>query len=176
MDDLKEIKSTIERTKKALALKPVLGQGTGHSKVRITKGLHCVVEEGPWKFEADMPKGAGGSNLAPTPGVYGRGALGACLAIGYMMKAAELEVDIQDLEVEVEADFDDGALFGMVDKNVPPGYLEVRYKVNIISNAPQEKIMQVLDEGDKHSPYLDVFSRGQQCIRTVQINSDKNKP
>lgn len=176
MNDPKEMKSTIERTKKALVLKPVLGQGTGHSRVRIINGLHCVIEEGPWKFEADMPKGAGGSNLAPTPGVYGRGALGACLAMGYMMKAAELEVAIQTLEVEVEADFDDGALFGTVDKNIPPGYLEVRYKVNIVSEAPEEIIMQVIDEGDKHSPYLDVFSRGQKCIRTVQINSNKNKP
>ena len=27
----------------------------------------------------------------------------------------------------------------------------------------------VLDEADRHSPYLDVFSRAQRCVRTVQV-------
>ena len=125
-------------------------------------------------MNADMPAGVGGNGLGPTPGVYGRAALGSCLAIGYMMKAAELEIPIISLEVEVEADFDNGALFGTADKNVPAGYLEIRYTVNIESDAANEKIMQLLDDGDAHSPYLDTFTRAQKCIRKVNINSAKN--
>jgi hypothetical protein len=29
--------------------------------------------------------------------------------------------------------------------------------------------MRVLDEGDAHSPYLDVFTRAQTCRRSVRI-------
>ncbi|WP_164972613.1 OsmC family protein [Lacibacter luteus] len=171
MHNTEQIKTTIERTKKALLLKPSLGKGTGVSKVKVSEGLRCEIEEGNWKFYADMPEGAGGKGSAPTPGVYGRAALGACLAIGYMMKAAELQLRINNLEVTVEADFDDGALFGTADKTIPPGYLEVRYTITIESDETDEAIMQMINEGDLYSPYLDIFSRAQKCVRKINIIS-----
>ena len=88
------IKTSIERTTKALALKPSLGQSTGISRTRITNGLSCEIQEGDWKLKADMPASVGGNNWGPTPGVYGRAALGSCLAIGYMMKAAIMNISI----------------------------------------------------------------------------------
>src|ERR1022692_1791256 len=138
MNDINKIKTAVERSKKALALKPALGKGTGSSKACITNGLTCEIQEDSWKFIADMPESVGGNSKGPTPGVYGRAALGSCLAIGYMMKAAEMNVVINHLEVEVRADYDDGALLGTAEKNIPPGYLEVRYSVNIESDAPKE--------------------------------------
>ena len=173
MSENQKIKTAIQRTKQALTLKPALGKGTSVSKVRITNGFTCEIQEGDWKMNADMPAGVGGDGLGPTPGVYGRAALGSCLAIGYMMKAAELEIPITGLEVEVEADFDNGALFGTADKNIPPGYLEIRYTVTVESDATKEKIMQLVDDGDAHSPYLDIFTRAQKCIRKVNIHSTK---
>ena len=173
MSETQKIKAAILRSKKALMLKPALGKGTGVSKVRITNGLTCEVQEGDWKMKVDMTAGVGGDGLAPTPGVYGRAALGSCLAIGYMMKAAEMEISITNLEVEVEADFDDGALLGTADKNIPPGYLEIRYTINIESDVAEETIMQLLNDGDAHSPYLDIFTRAQKCVRKVNINSTK---
>lgn len=174
MKETEKIKTAVERCKKAFTLKPAMGRDTAVSKVRIVNGLTCEISEGAWKFSVDMPEGIGGNNTAPTPGVYGRAALGSCLAIGYIMKAAELNIPVNNLEVEVQADFDDGALLGTADKKIPPGYLEVRYAITIESDAPTEKILQLLDDGDKYSPYLDVFTRAQKCIRKVNIISTKN--
>ena len=171
--ETEKIKNALERCKKAFTLKPAMGRDTAVSKVRMVNGLSCEVSEGNWKFSVDMPEGIGGSNTAPTPGVYGRAALGSCLGIVYMMKAAELNIPVRNLEVEVQADFDDGALLGTADKTIPPGYLEVRYTITIESDAPEEKIMQMLDDGDVHSPYLDVFSRAQKCVRKINIVSAK---
>jgi uncharacterized OsmC-like protein len=170
MSSLSTIKTALERTSKALTLKPALGRDTGISKTRIREGLTCDVQEGNWKFRVDMPASVGGNASAPSPGVYGRAALGSCLAIGYMMQAASLGISIQSLEVEVQADFDDGVLLG-VHQDVPPGYTEVRYTVTIESDAPEQDILRVLDEGDARSPYLDVFARGQTCKRAVKIVS-----
>ncbi len=39
MKDVDKIKTAIERSKKALTLKPALGKSTGVLKVRITNGL-----------------------------------------------------------------------------------------------------------------------------------------
>lgn len=167
MSELEHIKSSFERVAKALRLRPSVGHGTGVSRTRITNGLTCSVTEGPWKFIADMPENAGGHAAGPTPGVYGRAALGSCLAMGYMMRAATMGVPIKGVEVEVQADYDDGALYGTAD--VPPGYLEVRYTVTVESNAVETDIMRVLDEADEHSPYLDVFRRAQPCRRSARI-------
>lgn len=166
------IQSAIERITKTLQQRPAFGLGTGVSKASITKGLTCQVQEGDWKFVLDMPEQAGGNAAGPTPGVFGRAALGSCLAIGYKMKACQMGLPITSLEVEVQADYDDGALFGTAE-NIPPGYLEVRYTVTVDSDAPEEAILKMLDEADQHSPYLDVFSRSQSCKRKVQIVSAK---
>jgi hypothetical protein len=88
-----------------------------------------------------------------------------------MLKAAAMNIPIESLEVEIQADFDDGALLGTAPADVPPGYLEVRYSVTIDSDAPEETILQMLDEADRHSPYLDVFRRGQTCRRQVKITT-----
>jgi uncharacterized OsmC-like protein len=113
----------------------------------------------------------GGNSTGPTPGVYGRAAFGSCLAIGYMMKAASMNIPIHSLEVEVQADYDDGALFGTSDNK--PGYLQVRYIVTVESDAPEQSIIAMLDDADQHSPYLDVFSRAQDCKRELHILSPK---
>jgi uncharacterized OsmC-like protein len=162
-----DLKTAFERCAETLKLRPSLGRDTGVTKARIREGLICDIDAGHWHFVADMPKAVGGSETAPTPGAYGRAALGSCLAVCYMMHAAKLGVPIRALEVEIQADCDDGALFGVSD--APPGYLAVRYVVTVESGAPEADILRVLDEGDAHSPYLDVFRRSQACTRTVRI-------
>jgi uncharacterized OsmC-like protein len=169
MSSAEKIGTAFDRTVKALTLKPALGKGTGLSVSRIKDGLTCETTEGNWKVVSDMGTQVGGNSSAPTPGVYGRAALGSCLAIGYVMYAAKLGVPITSLEVEVQADYDDGPLFGV--GNLPPGYIEVRYNVTIESPASEQDVMRVIDEGDVHSPYLDIFSRGQRCVRNVKILS-----
>ena len=168
-----KIKTAFERSAQTLRQQPSLGRSTGTSKIRIRDGLVCDIEEGPWRLTADMPTGAGGGASAPTPGVYGRAALGSCLAMGYTMYAATLGVPIDTLEVELQCDYDDGALFGI--GQAPPGYSEVRYVVTIESSAPQADVMRVLDEGDEHSPYLDVFRRAQKCTRTVRFKPARTR-
>jgi uncharacterized OsmC-like protein len=164
-----KIKSAFERNVKALNEKPSLGRSTGSSKIRVRSGLVCDIEEGRWRLTADMPEGAGGTAAAPTPGVYGRAALGSCLAMGYTMYAAKLGVPIESLEIELYADYDDGALFGVGD--AVPGYTEVRYVVTIETSAPEADVLRVLDEGDAHSPYLDVFRRAQKCTRAIRLKA-----
>lgn len=171
MSEIKKIKQAVERSAKALSLKPSLGIATGISKTRIKNGLTCEIQDGDWKLFADMPQSIGGNATAPTPGVYGRAALGSCLAITYMMELAKMGIPIDTLEVEVQADYDDGALLGV--SSSVPGYSEVRYIVRIESEADESEILKILNVADSRSPYLDVFSRDQNCKRILQITSSK---
>jgi uncharacterized OsmC-like protein len=164
----REIKSSFERVAQSLTLNPEKGCKTLVSTTRITEALSCQTEEGEWKMNCDLPANAGGANTGPTPGVIGRAALGSCLAIGYMLWASKLDVPIESLEIEIQAVSDDGVLFGTSD--APAGYSEVRYCIRVQSSATEEELINVFNEGDKHSPYLDIFSRGIPCKRRLEIN------
>lgn len=167
MDTQSEIKAKFSRSTKATALKPSIGIDTSVSRARLTDGLACQVTEDDWNISIDMPSELGGENAHPTPGVYGRAALGSCLAIGYKLQASVMDIPISSVEVVVEADWDMGAVFGT--SNADPGYSEIRYTVKVTSGASDEKILELLDLGDQRSPYLDVFSRAQRCVREVEI-------
>ncbi|HVS03145.1 MAG TPA: OsmC family protein [Thermoanaerobaculia bacterium] len=161
------IRVAFERNQKALRLRPGVGRGTATTRVRVTEGLICDVEEGPWRLTVDMGDKHGGTGAGPNPGVLGRAALGSCLAIGYQTWAAHLGVPIEALEVEVQADYDGGGTYATAD--VPAGYLQVRCAVTVTSPAPDAEVMRVLDEADAHSSYRDVFARAHDVRREVRL-------
>jgi uncharacterized OsmC-like protein len=168
MDGSETIRVALERNALAVQLRPSVGQGTAVTKVRLKPGLACDVEEGPWKFAVGMSEKSGGSNAGPNPGVYGRGAVGSCLAIGYGMWAARLGVPIDALEVEVQADYDTRGELGVAD-DVRPGYLAMRYIVTVESSAPPEDILRVLDVADRCSSWRDDIAHGVPITRDVRM-------
>ena len=167
-DGAERVGEALERTAKAVTMRPVLGQGTALTRVRLRRDLACDVEDGPHRFAVGMSAKYGGTEEAPTPGVYGRAAFGSCLAINYAMWAARLGVPIDSLEVEVQADYDARGELG-VDEHVPPGYLELRYVVTVASPAPEADVRRVLDTGDRFSSWLDDFTRAVPVRREVRL-------
>jgi uncharacterized OsmC-like protein len=165
------IRKAFERNEKALTLRPAIGQGTAVTKVRIREGLTCEIEDGPWKFTADYSEKSGGDGLGPDPGVFGRTALGSCLAIGYALWAAKRGVPIDGISVEVQADYDARGHYGLDD--VPRGYSEVRYCVTVETEASEEEIVRLLDEADRCSPYLEVFREPQNLKRQLRLVSKR---
>ena len=117
--------------------------------VMLAVGVVGIV---PWKLTAAMPRSLGGHDAGPDPGVLGRAAIASCLAIGYATWFARLDVSLNSVEVEVEADFDYGGVLGVSD--VSAGYTELRYSVNVDSPASKREIVRVLDKADAHSPWL----------------------
>jgi uncharacterized OsmC-like protein len=165
-----EIRERLERNAKAASLRPSIGQHTGRTKVRLKPGLSCEVSDGAWTLTTGVGEKSGGSNAGPSPGVLGRGALGSCLALGYAMWAARLGVEIDALEVDVEADYDTRGELGVSDE-IPPGYTQVRYTVFVTSQAPEEDVRRVLDIADRYSPYRDVFARAHDVRREVRVTT-----
>jgi len=155
--DASPIRAAFERSVEALALRPAKGQGTAVTTVRMTDGLTCEIEEGPWRLACDMSEKHGGHDAGPNPGVLGRGALGACLAMSIVRFAAREGVTFTCLEVEVQADYDARGENGWDD--VPPGYGAVRCVVTAESEAPEAEVARVLALAERHTPYLDIFRR-----------------
>jgi uncharacterized OsmC-like protein len=166
MKDRARIKTALERNKKAVSLRPALGRGTAVTRVNIREGLLCEVEDGPWKLTADYSEKNGGRGQGPDPGVFGRSALGSCLAMGYVLWAAECDLPLDGVSVEVQADYDAAGHYGL--SNAPCGYGEIRYTVSIESSAPEEDVRRMIEEADKHSSYLELFRDPQNLKRAIK--------
>jgi uncharacterized OsmC-like protein len=162
------VKTAVERNIKAISLRPSIGQGTAVTTVRIREGVTCDIEDGAWKLVGDESAGEGGAGAGPDPGVFGRAALGTCLAIGYAMWAAHMGVAFSKIEVAVHAGYDARGMYG-VDDAVAPGWTSVRYVVHIESPAAEEDVRRVIDYADAHSPLLDDFRRPLPIERELHI-------
>ena len=68
----------------------------------------------------------------------------------------------------MSGDFDARGELGV--GGVCAGYQEIRYVVTIDSPASTQAVADLLATAERHSPYLDVFSRGQSMKRIARIN------
>ena len=151
----RDLRATIERNVKALTLRPSMGQGTATTRVVVRPGATaCDIEDGDHRLVVDIDRGEGGDGAGPDPGVLVRAGLGACLAIGYEMWAARLDVPLDSIEVIIEADYDARGMYA-VDDAVSPGWTGLRYTTHVSSSAPAERVRELLEKADAHSPVLD---------------------
>ena len=172
MADPQTIREIVERNVKLLTLKSERGHLTGVTTARIEDGLRCVIEDGSWKLETDMPLKAGGDETAPTPGTLGRGALASCIAIDIAIWAARRNIPIEGVQVEVQADFDARGELGMDDR-ILPGYQEVRYAISINSPAPADVVAELVRTAERYSSYVDIFARAQTMTRSIRLNGEE---
>ena len=162
-----QIRTAFDRSSRALELRPTMGMGTARTTATIRMGLASDVQDGQWRLQGDMSPKVGGEGTAPDPGVYGRAGLATCLAVGYAMWAARLEVPLTAIRVTVEADYDVRAEFGVTE--APPGYRSMRYLVSVESDAPEAEVLRVLDRADDRSPWLDNLRRPVEITRQLTI-------
>jgi uncharacterized OsmC-like protein len=162
------IADAIERLEAALARSSRFGTGTVRSVTSNVDGLRCTTEEGHWSVDSDLSSALGGDGGAPTPTTLLRAALGSCMAMTYRLRAAKHGIELTSVRVTVETD---AAVAGMLllDATTPAGFTGVRYHVEIESPAAAADVLDVLDEGDRLSPLLDVFTRANAVRRTVSI-------
>jgi uncharacterized OsmC-like protein len=164
------IKAALERNVKVIEARPSVGQGTAVTKVTLQPGLTCDVEDGPWRFTVGMTEKYGGLNNGPNPGVYGRAALGSCLAIGYGMWSARLGIPVRSLTVEVKARYDVRGELG-VDEAIRPGYEDIVYVVTVDSDASEADIHRLLDTADHYSSWLDDLRNPVPVSREVRMSA-----
>jgi uncharacterized OsmC-like protein len=167
MNKLEKIRQAVTRSEDTLSLRPQAGRGTLITKVRLVDGMHSEIEDGKWRLAVDGSPSMGGDGVGPTPGVFGRAALGSCLIVGYVVWAAKLNIPLTSLEVEVQADYDERGFYGLDD--VSAGYSEIRYTVHIDSPAPEAEIHRLLALSEAHSPWLTNINRPVNVKRLLHI-------
>lgn len=152
------IREALERNVRALELRPSLGQIEATTRVSLTQGLRCEIQEGDWSLATDMSEKMGGAATAPNPGALGRAALGSCLATSFAMWAARLDVPIDRVDVEVVVGFDARGELGVSDE-VPPGYESVTFRLRVTSPASEAQLARVFAVTEPHTAWLDLVRR-----------------
>jgi uncharacterized OsmC-like protein len=136
----------------------------------VEHGLRCRAT-GPngWEIVSDMSKGIGGDASAPTAGWLLRGALANCDATMIALRAAELGIELTMLEVSVGSLSDDRGLL-QIDDSIHAGPLKYWTKVKIgAKDVSEDKLREIVQWAEKHSPVGDVISRAVPLEVNVEI-------
>jgi uncharacterized OsmC-like protein len=154
----RDIKSVQERTIRALKKSSSLGRGTRVASARIKDGFRCEVEDGKWKLASDLTDSDGGDESAPDPGTLVRAGLAGCLASSFVIFAARMDIELEDIEVTVETDYDVRGRM-LADSSLPVGWHAVRYTARIRSSAPVEQLREIFRLVEQYSPIADDLAR-----------------
>lgn len=161
-----KIRLAVERASDVFRKKPAAALSTKKASGRIEDGLVCHARQDDYTATMDMPVPIGGEGSAPPPGFHIRVGLVGCIAIGIKLTAAREGLDIRAIDVDVEMDFDDGALIGVGDNTAAP--LETRITIAIDSAEPWDEVTAMVDRALAHDPYFIAF-RDAQPLKTKLV-------
>ena len=175
MQTLEFTKTALARSTKAVTLRPQKGQYTHTNSAVIENGTACFVREKKFQMLVDVPPSIGGGGAGPTPGTLVRSALTSCIAIGVKLWAARADMQIDYVDVQLEADVDARGEMG-VDDDIAPGFLVTRLIISVRTNAPKEDVEKVITRSLKYSPLFDIYSNPQNIALTLDIakNDDQD--
>jgi len=102
-----------------------------------TKEVESAGEITPraFEFRTDWPEDVGGANEGPSPGEAILGALAGCVGLSYIANAINRGVEIEKLEISIEASADLGSLFEA--GRARPGFSNVKILMKVQSDADE---------------------------------------
>jgi len=155
-----DIAQALRRVATVLQRKPGMGvhkdaPATAHwdGELRIT-----VRHANGTAVPTDMPPELGGGGAHVTPGWLFRAGLASCVATRIAMAAAEEDIRLRALDIEVSSRSDTRGIFGMADTDgtaVSAGPRDVGLRVRISApDVPRERLQQLVESSCRCSPML----------------------
>ena len=116
-------------------------------------GIACKVETGRALVTAGLHPATGGSGLEACSGDMLLEALVACAGVTLKAVATAIDVEIRSAHVRAEGDLDFRGTLG-VDREAPVGFSDIRLTFEIASDAPEEKLAQLLKLTERYCVVL----------------------
>ena len=123
------------------------------AKGTLDEGIACKVETGRALAVAGLHPATGGSGMELCSGDMLLEALVACSGVTLRAVSTALGIDVKSGRVEAEGDLDFRGTLG-VDKEAPVGFQSIRLKFHLDTDAPQEKIDQLLKLTERYCVVL----------------------
>jgi len=108
-------------------------------------------------YDEDEPPVLLGEDHGANAGEYALAALSSCLTSTLIYHAAAQGVVIDEVETTLSGDIDLQGYLGLSEK-VRNGYEKVKVTFKVKSEAPKEKIRELVELAQKRSPVFDIFT------------------
>lgn len=112
-----------------------------------------------FSYRADHPAVLVGADRGPTPVEFLLHALASCICSGIGNIAAARGVRLTSVESTIEGDIDLRGILG-ISKEVRNGYQQLRLKVAIAGDAPQDVLDRIVEQAKARSAVYDVLTSG----------------
>jgi uncharacterized OsmC-like protein len=128
--------------------------------------IACKVETGRALVTAGLHPATGGSGLEACSGDMLLEALVACAGVTLKAVATAIGVELKAAHVRAEGDLDFRGTLG-VDREAPVGFRDMRLFFDISSDAPQEKLDQLLKLTERYCVVLQTLRNVPTVIATI---------
>lgn len=110
----------------------------------------------PFVYDNDEPPVLLGENRGANPVEYVLHGLAGCITTTFVYYAAAQGVEVAEIESTLEGDIDLRGLLGIAP--VKPGYQAIRVTVRVKSDAPEEKLRELIELAQRRSPVFSTVS------------------
>ena len=124
-------------------------------------------EGGETVFEVDNPTFMGGGGKFPGPMHYCFYGLASCYTATFATMAAMLGIELKKLTTRVEADVNFSRVFGLGDQ---PVMEEVRVILNVVSDAPEDKIREAEELAIQRCPVVFTLKNPVKLTPSIKIS------
>lgn len=119
----------------------------------------CKVDTGRALVTAGLHPATGGSGLEACSGDMLLEALVACAGVTLKAVSTAIGVELRDAAIHAEGDLDFRGTLG-VEKEAPVGFREIRLSYDLDTDAPQEKIDQLLKLTERYCVVFQTLKGG----------------
>ena len=126
-------------------------------RARVTgEGVRSVADIRGKQVVIDEPASLGGTDQGANPVELVLAALGGCINVLVASFAGQHQVDVRGVAISVEGDLDpDG--FMEKNRNVRPGFQEIRYRIDIDSPSDPSRVRALLQHVERVCPVKDTL-------------------
>jgi uncharacterized OsmC-like protein len=123
------------------------------------QNIACKVETGRALAVAGLHPATGGSGLELCSGDMLLEALVACAGVTLKAVSTALAIPLKSGTVSAEGDLDFRGTLG-VDKEAPVGFRQIRLRFDVATDAPQEKLDQLLKLTERYCVVYQTIAKG----------------
>ena len=154
------IRAAIEAAIAYLSSNPTDARSTDSlASARLLDGLRVETQDADGRgVTTDMVPSVGGANTAPSPDWLLRAALASCVTTLIAMRAAQQDVTLTAVEVDVDSESDDLGILG-IDQSVPAGPLSVRVAARVSGEPREDVVAEIVGWAVDHCPVVDALRR-----------------
>ena len=122
-------------------------------------GIACKVETGRALAVAGLHPATGGSGLELCSAWHAPGGSRACAGVTLKAVATALDIPLKSGKVSAEGDLDFRGTLGVA-KDAPVGFAQIRLRFDLDTDAPQEKLDQLLKLTERYCVVYQTIRNG----------------